>query len=92
METKTINKNNWSGESITYKAGKRILKLPNGYKIKLKKFDKEIIKIFWTDSNNFNLLCTAFLIGGVWYASSMGVERESKFIDELAVEMFCNLV
>ena len=100
METKTINKNNWSGEQVTYKTdGERITL--KGFKLLLKKVELKDIgevmyKVFWDYSDNKgepkNHLCNIYNFRGDWFAEEMGVSRENKSKEVVAIEMFFNLV
>jgi len=94
METKTISKNNWSGELVTYKFSKNTIYLPNDYIISIKKVEDEMASIYWKnkDGKEKQLLCEAFFYNNEWSAESMGVERESQDLKDVAVEMFYNLV
>ena len=100
METKTYNKNNWSGENVSVKIGKNTVRF-NGLILRWKevKFSKGLDgtyhKVFWkySDSNDYSDFIDIFKDEeGTYHSESMGVERESKDLVEVIVQMACNLI
>ena len=91
METKTINRGDWTGREITYKFGPRTVRIDEQYVYRIVKVPG--CKDFWTVYDYENQeFCKIHKYKDWFYSHGAGVEREAKNMDEVIVQLHCNLV
>ena len=87
---KTINRNDWSGEEITYQLiGNKIKVNDTPFEMVEKETEGEKYIVVYDRTNNSRFL-TLVYFGGLWHGDNCGVEREGKNPDEVVVEIYCN--
>ena len=95
MKTKTINKNNWSGEEGTYKFDDTTVVI-NDETFKLKhnineELDLEWYDVFYREKSGDRKVFSVNKFGNQWVAEECGVQRESDNPYDVVAEMFWNL-
>jgi len=87
----TVNKNNWTGETIKVKINKKEKRFTlYGYEFKIEKKDHGIFHLIGSDWKS--KLVTIFETDG-WYQTYGGpVHLESKNLFETAIQYLCNVL